>query len=118
MAYITPIEMKHTIMKTNQHSHNGHLLYISGPIHKRQLPTAVAPSHNPWQRPCKCLGATIDTKHRTSGQMTTSATLRKKQVRMSPRGAAFHPARTAGAIEVNTSAEGQPFTMERIMRKP
>ena len=27
------------------------VMYISGPIHSRRLPTAVAPSQRPWQRP-------------------------------------------------------------------
>ena len=63
---------------TTQHTQIGHLLYISGPIHSRPLPTAVAPSHNPWQRPCKFLGATFDTNESPSGEMNNSATVRKK----------------------------------------
>ena len=75
---ITPIEMRHTARKTAQQIQMGHLLYMSGPSQSRRLPTAVAPSHKPWHNPCRCLGATFDTNDSPSGEMNSSATVRKK----------------------------------------
>ena len=75
---IVPIEMIHTIKNTVQHCQIGQALYINGPIHNKRLPTAVAPSHRPWQRPCRCFGATFDTNERPSGEINNSATVRKK----------------------------------------
>ena len=46
-----PIEMRQTAKKTVQHCQIGHALYINGPIQRRRLPSAVAPSQRPWQRP-------------------------------------------------------------------
>ena len=43
-----------------------------------RLPMAVAPSHKPWQIPCRCFGATFDTNESPSGEMNSSATVRKK----------------------------------------
>jgi len=48
---ITAIDITHTIANTNQQYCIGQALYIKGPIHRKMLPTAVAPSHKPWQRP-------------------------------------------------------------------
>ena len=64
-----PMEMRQTAAKTAQHCQMGQALYISGPIQSSTLPTAVAPSQRPWQRPSRCLGATLDTKERPSGEM-------------------------------------------------
>ena len=63
---------------TLQQAHRGILLYIRGPIHKKRLPTAVAPSQSPWQSPRRCYGATFDTNERPRGEMKSSATVRKK----------------------------------------
>ena len=56
-----PMEIMQTIANTVQHCQRGILLYINGPIQISKLPMAVAPSHKPWHKPCKCLGATLDT---------------------------------------------------------
>ena len=80
MPSITPIEMMHTAKNTAQHCHMGHALYINGPIQSNRLPTAVAPSHKPWQRPSIFLGATFYTNDSPSGEMNNSATVRKKYI--------------------------------------
>ena len=78
MNSMTPIEMRHTIMKIAQQYPIGMALYISGPIHNRRLPTAVAPSHNPWQSPRRCYGATFETNDNPSGEINNSATVSRK----------------------------------------
>ena len=78
MNRMTPIEMRHTIMKIAQQYPIGMALYISGPIHNRRLPTAVAPSHNPWQSPKRCFGATFETNDNPSGEINNSATVSRK----------------------------------------
>ena len=78
MPNITAMEMRQMMRNTTQHIQMGHLLYISGPIQSKPLPTAVAPSQSPWQSPCRFLGATFDTKDSPRGEMKSSATVRKK----------------------------------------
>ncbi len=78
MPSIIAIETRHTTKNTVQHFQRSHALYINGPIHKNKLPMAVAPSHKPWQRPCKCFGATFDTNDKPRGEINNSATVRKK----------------------------------------
>ena len=78
MNNIINIESKHTPKNTAQQAQIGHALYITGPSQIRRLPRAVAPSHKPWQRPSKFLGATLETKERPRGEINNSATVRKK----------------------------------------
>ena len=79
IPHITPMATRQITRKTAQHIHSeGILLSITGPIQINRLPSAVAPSHKPWQIPCRCLGAILDTNDRPSGEMNNSATVRKK----------------------------------------
>lgn len=78
MPNITPIEITHTEANTAQHAHSGHALYITGPSHIKRLPSAVAPNQSPWHIPCKCFGATFDTNDNPSGEISSSAAVRKK----------------------------------------
>ena len=78
MPNITPIEMRHTTKNTVQQIHNGMLLYINEPKNKNALPIAVAPNHKPWHKPNICFGATFDTNDKPSGEMKSSATVKKK----------------------------------------
>ena len=47
MPSITNMEMRQMVRKTVQHCQMGILLYISGPIQRKRLPMAVAPSQRP-----------------------------------------------------------------------
>ena len=78
MPNITPIEMRHTTKNTVQHCQIGQALYMRGPIHNKRLPSAVAPNHKPWHKPNMCFGATFDTNDKPSGEMKSSATVKKK----------------------------------------
>ena len=78
MPSMIAIDTKHTTANTNQAYCIGHMLYIRGPIHNKPLPTAVAPSHKPWQRPSMLFGATFDTNDNPRGEMNNSATVKKK----------------------------------------
>ncbi len=75
---ITPIEMMQTVANTAQHCHIGHALYILGPRKRSRLPTAVSTSHRPCHNPSMLFGATLDTNDNPSGDMNSSATVRKK----------------------------------------
>ena len=47
MPSMTNMEMRQMVRKTVQHCQMGILLYISGPIQRKRLPMAVAPSQRP-----------------------------------------------------------------------
>ena len=47
MPSMTNMEMRQMVRKTVQHCQIGILLYISGPIQRKRLPMAVAPSQRP-----------------------------------------------------------------------
>lgn len=100
------MEMTHTIRNTLQHCQIGMALYINGPIHKRRLPTAVAPSHKPWHTPCKCFGATLETKDKPSGEMNNSAMVRKKYMTISTHGPASIPDLSSTGMARKSVADG------------
>ena len=78
MPSMTIMEIRQTPMNTLQQIQMGKLVYIRGPIQRSPLPTAVAPSQRPWQRPSRFFGATLETKLRPRGLMKSSATVMKK----------------------------------------
>ena len=47
MQNIRHIDIKQTTTNSDQHCHSGQALYITKPIGKNRLPTAVAPSQRP-----------------------------------------------------------------------
>ena len=81
-------------------------LYIFGPRKRKRLPMAVAPSQRPWQRPCMLFGATFETKERPSGEMKSSATVRKKYMTIRTHGPAFIEAWVAVSWARKLWAEG------------
>ena len=89
MPSITHIDTRQMSRKTPQHFQIGQALSMIGPTKMKRLPIAVAPSQRPWHRPTMLRGATFETKDRPSGEMKSSATVRKKYVTIITHGAAF-----------------------------
>lgn len=116
MNNIINIESKHTPKNTAQQAQIGHALYITGPSQIRRLPRAVAPSHKPWQRPSKFLGATLETKERPRGEINNSATVRKKYKTNITHQSDFKAMAEASSILRNSLPEGYPLTQERIIK--
>ena len=75
---IMDIETRQMTRKIPQHFQMGIALYQIGPRKMKRLPIAVAASQRPWQRPSMLFGATLETKLKPSGEMKSSATVRKK----------------------------------------
>lgn len=101
------IEIRQNPAKTAHVIHwLGKLLSIVTPSAMNRFPMAVAVSHKPWQMPWRCCGATLDTNESPSGEMNSSATVRKKYVTMSTYGLDFIAIFAASASPLNSSPEG------------
>ena len=74
-----PMEVRQIRANTPQVIHwCGKEFSILTPRKIKRLPIAVADSHKPWHIPTMWRGAIFETKERPSGEMNSSATVRKK----------------------------------------
>ena len=75
---ITIIDPAVAPTKTSQQDQIGTEVYKIPPMNSNELPIAVAASQPPCINPCRCGGATFDTKDNPRGEIKSSATVSMK----------------------------------------